>query len=216
MLNLINVRADSKHKQLLIAKELPRLRSFFIAIESVAFGEGEARASEFTNCPWIDSGVLQQIASHSDNPYAFIRPQLEAMYNDMPVDSGVLTLRVENNGSSPCQSLIVHADVIDVPNGGKRMRWNSNEFDPPVQRADEFQHGVFAAGDLEPGKALILPLYVYAYLGQQIEPPRVAFGHVIFPRVIECTNVLGGKERQDVRQRFTTPLRLTAHLAGKG
>ena len=223
LFNIVSIQADMRQKRIAVAKELPRLRSFFIEIASEAFSENEDRSSEFTNCPWIDSGVLQQLKDRRE-VFSFIRPQLgdtdvhimdTSLDGQISVEGGVLAMRVENNGSSPCREMTIHVEAVDLPNGGREMSYNANAFFS--EGADDELHAkLFAVGDLEPGTALIVPLYVYGYLGGPIDPPRVAFGRVVIPRLIECTNLLGELQRHDVRSYFTTPLRLSAHMAGRG
>ena len=245
--NIFNVRAEWRQKQLQLAKELPRLRAYFLEIDREFFRQGEMNSSEFTNCPWADSGVMKQMEDPPDIE-EFITPQLKDTWAANPksvilaqnrksstpdqpkdaaaeedqhfdiADCGLLTLRIENNGNSACNSVVLYADVIELPQGGRVMHYNENIFAAETSALQKLEQISFPLGELEAGKAFIFPLYVYAFLGYKYkaDPARVAFGRVVIPRMIEYTNVLSEKVRQEVRIRFNTPVKLAPHIAGEG
>lgn len=105
-------------------------------------------------------------------------------------------------------------DDIGIPPGslsGDGM-WPANGMPPKISET----RSSLSLGDIESNSALIVPLYISAQLGQEIDPVRFAFGKVLFPKALSCANLLDKKVELELRTKFNTPLQLAPFLTGKG
>jgi hypothetical protein len=192
-----------------VQKELPRLRHFYLEIADTAFGEDIARKTPLTECPWVDSGFPEDLRRDD-----IINPSYQR--------NSLTCLRIENNGGTAALNCIVEADVYALePTSVAAIDIRDDIRDLQDERIKDLKQYkseriTFTIGDLEPGKAIILPMFVGATESKAPAASLLAFGRVVLPKVITYTDILGNKLRLEVRQEFYTPIRIDAYVSEKG
>jgi hypothetical protein len=237
-LNILAWSSAHREQQMNVQKELPRLRHFYLEIADTAFEEEIARNTPLTECPWIDTGV----APEGTRPIWIIdgaetKPQGEESAKGTDKSEGtnpsyqrpsLNCLRIENNGGTAALNCIVEADVYNLDETSVAAIGPNFERTSPAAVGPITLQGIkdhkqykservtFSIGDLEPTKAILLPMFVGATESGLIASPLLSFGRVVLPKFITYTDILGNKLRLEVRQKFYTPIRIDAYISDKG